>query len=219
MPQRQCVVTRERHPQAALLRLVLDPQGRPWVDLLGRAPGRGVYVKAEREVFLRLFQPKQLARAFKGPVAALSAEQAEAARAAVVEQLQQRLIQLAQLARRAGELWIGLTPTLEAIQQGACALLLSAEDLQPRSRTQLERGAGACPAAHLLTSKAALGEALGRGEVGVVGLKPGRIASRARWEAARREGLIGPQTTAGARRVSLDRATTAKARAERADKV
>ena len=41
-PMRQCVVTRERAPQRALLRLALGPSGEAYVDVLGRAPGRGV---------------------------------------------------------------------------------------------------------------------------------------------------------------------------------
>ena len=43
-------MSKERAPKETLLRLALDPDGKPFVDLLARAPGRGVYVAAEELV-------------------------------------------------------------------------------------------------------------------------------------------------------------------------
>lgn len=47
IPQRTCVVTREKFPKMELLRIVRTPEGTVEVDLTGKKNGRGAYIKKD----------------------------------------------------------------------------------------------------------------------------------------------------------------------------
>ena len=47
-PERRCIVTGEVQPKHGLVRFVAGPDGRVCPDILGKLPGRGVYVSADR---------------------------------------------------------------------------------------------------------------------------------------------------------------------------
>ena len=66
-PERSCILTRGRAPQAALVRLVLAPDGRVLPDVRAKAPGRGAWIgvtRAELEAAGKRLRGA-LARAFK----------------------------------------------------------------------------------------------------------------------------------------------------------
>ncbi len=114
-PMRQCVVTRERVPQRALLRLALGPSGEGYVDVLGRAPGRGVYVTCDPEVLRQALSPKGLGRAFRGRAKPVDKETIEDMLQEAVTRLESRLLEMAGIARRAGLLELGMDCVLRAI--------------------------------------------------------------------------------------------------------
>ena len=68
-PVRSCILTRERAPRAALVRLALAPDGRVLPDVRAKAPGRGAWIgvtRAELETALAKGRLRgALARAFK----------------------------------------------------------------------------------------------------------------------------------------------------------
>ena len=47
-PERKCIVSGESQPKAGLIRFCADPEGQVVPDILGRLPGRGLYVSADR---------------------------------------------------------------------------------------------------------------------------------------------------------------------------
>lgn len=47
---RSCVVTKERLPKGELLRIVKNNENKVFVDLTGKANGRGAYIKKEMNV-------------------------------------------------------------------------------------------------------------------------------------------------------------------------
>ncbi|HET6224250.1 MAG TPA: DUF448 domain-containing protein, partial [Dongiaceae bacterium] len=49
-PLRRCLVTREVLPKTDLVRFVVGPDGVLVPDVAGRLPGRGLWVKAQRDV-------------------------------------------------------------------------------------------------------------------------------------------------------------------------
>src|SRR5687768_13465124 len=109
-PERQCAFTKARAPKEELLRMALDPDGKPFVDLLARAPGRGVYVSpASLESAL---SPKGLDKVFKGKAKKLSQEEIEAMVRGTADRLEARIVELLGLARRAGELQLGTDAVL-----------------------------------------------------------------------------------------------------------
>lgn len=50
IPMRSCVVTKERLPKGELLRIVKNNENEVFVDLTGKANGRGAYIKKEMNV-------------------------------------------------------------------------------------------------------------------------------------------------------------------------
>ena len=50
IPERTCVVTREKYPKMELLRIVRTPEGIIEIDLTGKKNGRGAYIKKDLDV-------------------------------------------------------------------------------------------------------------------------------------------------------------------------
>ena len=50
IPLRRCVVTKEQLPKSELLRIVKNKENEVFVDLTGKANGRGAYIKKDIEV-------------------------------------------------------------------------------------------------------------------------------------------------------------------------
>lgn len=68
IPLRRCVVTREQLPKKDLLRIVKDKENNIFVDLTGKANGRGAYIKKDKEVLEIARQRKTLERALECPI-------------------------------------------------------------------------------------------------------------------------------------------------------
>ena len=49
VPLRKCVATNEKLPKAELVRIVKNNEGKVFVDLTGKANGRGAYLKKSNE--------------------------------------------------------------------------------------------------------------------------------------------------------------------------
>lgn len=62
MPERTCVVTKEKTLKKDLLRVVRNKDGEVIVDLTGKVNGRGAYLKKDLEVIKKAQQTKILDR-------------------------------------------------------------------------------------------------------------------------------------------------------------
>lgn len=62
MPERTCVITKEKTLKKDLLRVVRDPEGNVSVDITGKSNGRGAYLKKDSEVIERARKTKALER-------------------------------------------------------------------------------------------------------------------------------------------------------------
>ena len=62
MPERTCVITKEKTLKKDLLRVVRDTEGNVSVDLTGKANGRGAYLKKDSEVIKKAQKTKTLER-------------------------------------------------------------------------------------------------------------------------------------------------------------
>lgn len=60
IPQRTCVITREKCDKRDLLRIVRDKEGNVSIDLTGKANGRGAYLKKDPEVIEKAKKTKML---------------------------------------------------------------------------------------------------------------------------------------------------------------
>jgi hypothetical protein len=59
-PLRTCVVTKEVCPKKSLIRVACTKEGLVSIDLIGKAPGRGAYLKLSKEVILLAKKSKAL---------------------------------------------------------------------------------------------------------------------------------------------------------------
>ena len=62
MPERTCVITKEKTLKKDLLRVVRDKEGNVSVDITGKANGRGAYLKKDKEVITKAKTTKALER-------------------------------------------------------------------------------------------------------------------------------------------------------------
>ena len=60
MPERTCVITREKTLKKDLIRVVRDKEGNISVDVTGKANGRGAYLKKDAEVIEKARSTKAL---------------------------------------------------------------------------------------------------------------------------------------------------------------
>ena len=67
-PERRCIVTGEVKPAAELIRFVVGPDGVIVPDLLGKLPGRGIWVTANRAALDKAVAKNLFARAARQPV-------------------------------------------------------------------------------------------------------------------------------------------------------
>lgn len=137
-PERLCIVTGDARPKAGLIRFVADPEGRITPDILGKLPGRGLYVSAERSV-LEQARKGQFARAAKAQV-----QVPEDLADEVERQLARHAADLIALARKSGyavcgfekvRAWLGSGPKIAA--------LLQASDGSARGKSKLWTPEGA----------------------------------------------------------------------------
>lgn len=65
IPLRRCVVTKEQLPKIELLRIVKNKENEVFVDLTGKANGRGAYIKKDVNVLKTAKDKKILERALE----------------------------------------------------------------------------------------------------------------------------------------------------------
>ena len=176
---RRCLVTGVVEPAAGLVRFVVSPDGHVVPDVAGRLPGRGMWVRPEREALDRACRRNLFRRAARAEVAVASDL------AVLVEaQLLQRCLDLIGLARRANEAVFGFAKAREWLQVGRGALLIAAADGDVRDRARLRALAAELPIITALTADE-LGRATGRERTvhGVVAR--GRLAEAVRSDGER----------------------------------
>ena len=62
IPMRTCVVTKEKLPKQELIRVVKNNENQVFIDLTGKANGRGAYIKKDIEVLNKAKKTKILER-------------------------------------------------------------------------------------------------------------------------------------------------------------
>ena len=68
IPLRTCVVTKEVLPKKELIRICATKEGVVSIDTIGKAPGRGAYIKLEKEVVERARKSKALDKKLEATV-------------------------------------------------------------------------------------------------------------------------------------------------------
>jgi uncharacterized protein len=123
-PERTCIVTREVHPPAEMIRFVLGPDDQVIPDLKHKLPGRGAWVTARAEMVETAVKRRLFSRAFKTEARAAAAL-AKDIDAWLLADLRQSLA----LANKAGAVVTGFTKVEAAIaaEKPVAALVHAAE--------------------------------------------------------------------------------------------
>ena len=193
-PARRCAVTGATGPKAGLVRFVVGPGDEIAPDILGRLPGRGIWVSAEREVLERAERKGVFTRAARRKVTVPEglADKVEAG-------LARRVMELVSMARKAGLAVAGYEKVKSWIDSGRAEVLLQAHDGSERGRSKLRAPHGPGSLVAVLDASE-LGFAFGRENVIHAALAGGGLTTRVVEEAARLSGLrakIGGDVPAG----------------------
>ncbi len=131
-PERKCIVTGEVQPKHGLIRFVAGPDGQIVPDILGKLPGRGIYVACDRAALDKAAKKGLFARAAKQPVQVpdnLSDE--------VEAQLARRVVDLISLQRKAGKAVAGYEKVKSWLQMEEAEVLIQASDGSGRGKSKL----------------------------------------------------------------------------------
>ncbi len=180
-PERRCIVTGDVQPKAGLIRFVIGPDGQVVPDILGKLPGRGLYVTADRAVLDKASRG-QFSRAAKSPV-----KVPEDLADEVERQQARRVVDLIALARKAGLAIAGFEKVKSALANDAVRVLLQASDGSERGKAKLWTPTGARYYGCLTSQE--LGLAFGRQSVIHGALATGGLSDRVVEEAAKLRGL------------------------------
>jgi predicted RNA-binding protein YlxR (DUF448 family) len=181
-PERRCIVTGETGPKAGLIRFVAGPEGQIVPDILGKLPGRGIWVTAGRAELTKAAAKGLFARAAKAQVTVPGGLVDE-----VERQLARRLVELVSLSRKAGDAVAGFEKVKDWLAQGRAKVLLQASDGSERGKSKLWTPEGGRFFGCLTGSE--LGLAFGRESVIHAALAAGGLTRRVIEDAARLAGV------------------------------
>lgn len=188
-PERRCIATGATGPKPGLIRFAVGPDGDIMPDILGKLPGRGIWVSAERRALDKAVAKGLFARAAKRPVRTPPdlAAQTEAA-------LLRRVTELISLARKAGEAVAGYEKVKDWLEKGRAAVLIQASDGSERGKSKLwppEPDEDGRDVFIGCLSAQEIGLAFGREHVIHAALAAGGLSMRVVEEAARLAGMRG----------------------------
>ncbi|WP_296766009.1 RNA-binding protein [Sediminimonas sp.] len=194
-PERKCIATGEVLPTSALIRFVVSPDGEVAPDLLGKLPGRGIWVTARRAALERAAGKNLFARAAKQPVRVPDdlADRVEAL-------LARRVVDLISLARKGGAAVAGYEKVKDWLAKEQATVLIQASDGSERGKSKLSTPHRGDFIGWLTADE--LGSAFGRQTVIHAALGAGGLSARVVEEAARLKGL---RVSDGAKAAGKDR--------------
>ena len=188
---RRCIVTGEVLPETQLIRFVEGPEGEVVPDVAARLPGRGLWVRADRQTLEKAVAKNHFSRSAKKPL------KVPADLVSRVERLLvQRMAADLGLARRSGNLILGFDQIVRAFETKSPPLVLvEASDGAADGKRKLLAAAsvhGRGPKVLDCLNSAELGLALGRENVVHAALKSGQLAERLQADAGRLAGFRAP---------------------------
>lgn len=181
-PDRKCIATGEVQPKHGLIRFVAGPDGQVVADIMGKLPGRGFYVAANRAALETAVAKKLFARGAKQPVTV-----PDGLVATVEDQLARRVIDLISLQRKSGRAVAGYEKTKGWLQNEEAEVLIQAVDGSGRGKSKLSTPHYGRYIGWLTADE--LGLAFGRQTVIHAALASGGLTQRVVEEAQRLRGL------------------------------
>lgn len=131
-PDRKCIATGDVQPKFGLVRFVVGPDDQVFPDILGKLPGRGMYVAADRAAIELAAKKNLFSRAAKQPV-----KVPEGLLEEVEKQLARRVVDLISLQRKAGKAVAGYEKVKSWLQMEEAEVLVQASDGSGRGKSKL----------------------------------------------------------------------------------
>lgn len=190
--ERKCVATNKVEDTAKMIRFVLSPDKEVTPDIMGKLPGRGVWVTAHREQLAKAIKTGGFVRGFKSKV------KVDDGLIDLTEKLlARRLLGLLTMARKSGHIAIGYDQVKAAAGSGKIAWRIEAREGASDGRSKIRTLSKAVameleqsvPKVIGCFSGAELAESLGRDTVVHVSLPPGKLAKAFTADAARYRGF------------------------------
>jgi predicted RNA-binding protein YlxR (DUF448 family) len=186
-PLRRCIASGSTLPTDRLVRFIIDPQGTVIADILGKLPGRGLWVQASGAHIDQALEKNMFAKAARCRV-----DVDKNLRVQVEAGLARRCGEILGLANRAGQAVAGFEKVRTAVRTGRAAVLIAAADASPQGLQKMRSLAPGLVQVDCL-SVTELSLAMGRENVVHAALAPGGLAPRFLIETARLDGVRGLQ--------------------------
>lgn len=181
-PDRKCISTGEVQPKHGLVRFVVGPAEEVVPDVLGKLPGRGVYISADREALDLAVSKRLFAKAFKRQV------KVPEGLADLTEQLLvRRVVDLISLARKSGDAVAGYEKVKDWLAKEDAQILIQATDGSGRGKSKLSTPHYGQYIGWLTSDE--LGMAFGRQTVIHAAVASGGLAKRVVEDARRLQGV------------------------------
>ena len=190
-PQRRCIVSGESLPREALLRFVVAPDGSVIPDLDEKLPGRGLWLRPERDILRTTCVKGAFSKA-----ARRETRLPDDLTAQVERLLRRRCLDLLGLARRSGALVAGYEKVRAFLKSEEAGVLLAASDGAADGRGKIRALAPDVPLVDAFAAHE-LGQAVGREHIVHAAIAKGRLADRILHEARRLSGVRGDTAEAG----------------------
>lgn len=181
-PERKCIATGEVQPSHGLIRFVVGPDGQIVPDILGKLPGHGIWVAANRPALDKATKKNLFAKAAKQPV-----QVPEGLADEIESQLLRRVVELISLSRKSGHAVAGYEKVKDWLSKEQAEVLIQAVDGSGRGKSKLSTPHFGRYLGWLTANE--LGLAFGRQTVIHAALASGGLTSRVVEEAERLKGL------------------------------
>ncbi|MGH1464000.1 MAG: RNA-binding protein [Cognatishimia sp.] len=188
-PERKCIATGDTQPKYGLVRFVVGPDAQIVPDILGKLPGRGIWVSADRKAIEKAAKKGAFARSAKTQVTVPDGLADE-----VEKQLARRVVDLISLARKSGSAVTGYEKVKDWLSKEVAEVLIQAVDGSGRGKTKLSTPHYGSYIGWLTAEE--LGLAFGRQNVIHGALASGGLTKRVVEEAQRLKG-VRENTAAG----------------------
>ena len=182
-PERRCLVTGEVQPKRGLIRFSVGPDDVVVPDILGKLPGRGMYVSAERDALQTAVAKGLFARSAKRRVSV-----PDGLVDTVESLLAKRVVDSLSMARKAGLAIAGYEKVRDWLGKDAVRILFQASDGSERGKSKLHPPGGRGSFFEVLTASE-LGLSFGRERVIHAALGKGGLTERIREDAIRLSGV------------------------------
>ncbi len=190
-PERKCIVTGEVAPKTGLIRFVVSPDGMAVPDLLGKLPGRGIYVSAQRAAIATAINKGLFSRSAKQQVTV-----PDGLLDMLVRGYADRVVHLISLARKAGGAVAGYEKVKDWLSKDQAYVLIQASDGSDRQKSKLRPPSERDRYIECLTGDE-LGQAFGRENVIHGALASGGLAFRVVEEAVKLSALRANESDGG----------------------